>query len=121
VGKSRKGNFVIGRKTESKRMSKKLKEFGQRLRAIRTEGGKAMTAYARQHLSGHINYYGVSGNSRSLNAYVHHAAKLLFKWLNRLSQRRSLTWARFGQLRANGLLPRPRILHNLYPCLPWKP
>ena len=117
VGKSRKGTFVVGRKTDGKRVSKKLKEFGQRLRSMRTIGGAAMTTYARQHLTGHINYFGVSGNSRSLYAYVHHAAKLLFKWLNRRSQSKSLTWERFGQLRAEGLLPRPHIIHNLYPRL----
>ena len=77
-----------------------------------------MVTFARQHLTGHINYFGVSGNARSLNAYVHHAARLLFKWLNRRSQSRSLTWSRFGQLRDQGLLPKPRIVHNLYNLYP---
>ena len=116
VGKSRNDIFIVGRRTDSKRMSKKLKEFGQKLRNMRTKGGEAMTKFARQHLTGHINYYGVSGNSRSLNAYVRFAAKLLFKWLNRKSQRSSLTWDKFGQLLDDGLLPKPRIVHNLYPC-----
>lgn len=116
VGKSRKGNFIVGRKTDKKRMSKKLTEFGQRLRKMRIEGGKAMVTFARQHLTGHINYFGVSGNSRSINAYVHHASSLLFKWLNRRSQSKSLTSERFGQMRDDGLLPKPRIVHNLYRC-----
>jgi len=50
------------------------------------------------------------------NAYVHHAARLLFKWLNRRSQSGPLTWKRFGQLRDDGLLPKPRIVRNLYLC-----
>jgi len=119
VGKSRNGNFVVGRKTDSKRMSKKLKEFSLKLSNMRSDGGKAMTVFTRQHLLGHINYYGLSGNSRSLYAYVHHAGNLLFKWLNRRSQRRSLSWKRFGELLAEGLLPKPRITHNIYPRPRW--
>lgn len=113
-GKSRKGRFVVGRKTEGKRMLKKLKELGQKLQDLRTEGGKAMVQFVRQHLQGHFNYYGVSGNSRGIAAYGRHAASLLFKWLNRRSQRRSMTWERYNKLLDEGLLPLPRIVHSFY-------
>jgi RNA-directed DNA polymerase len=116
VGKRRRGFFVVGRKTDGKMMSKKLKEFGLSLRALRAKGGKAMALFARQHLVGHYNYYGVSGNSRSILAYGHHATRLLCKWLTRRSQRKSLTWKRFGEICAGGLLPKPRIIHKLCPC-----
>ncbi|MGH8526114.1 MAG: reverse transcriptase domain-containing protein, partial [Gammaproteobacteria bacterium] len=56
VGRSRKGRFVVGRRTEGKRVQRKLKQLGERLRALRTEGGPAMVAYARRHLQGHIQY-----------------------------------------------------------------
>lgn len=115
VGTSRSGNFVVGRKTDGKRMTKKLTELGQKLQNLRSEGGSAMVKYAQQHLRGHINYYGVSGNMRSLSAYCYHTASLLFKWLNRRSQRTSMTWKRFWQLVSDGLLPKPRIIHKLYP------
>lgn len=115
VGTSRKGNFVVGRKTEGKRVTKKLKELGLKLQRLRTEGGKAMVQYVRQHLQGHFNYFGVSGNSRSIHAYRYHASSVLFKWLNRRSQSTSITWERYYQLLREGLLPKPRIIHNLYP------
>ena len=119
VGASRSGRFVVGRKTEGKRLRKKLQEVNQRLRTLRIEGGRAMTMYLRQHLQGHIQYYSVSGNSRSLQNYVHHAAWLLYKWLNRRSQRRSVTMERFGKLMRAGMLPAARIVHNLYPKPKW--
>jgi group II intron reverse transcriptase/maturase len=119
VGTSRTGRFVVGRKTEGKRMGKKLKELGLKLQRLRQEGGKAMLTYVRQHLQGHFNYYGVSGNSRSINVYGYHAAKVLLKWLNRRSQRPSVTWELFYQLLREGLLPKPRIIHNLYPKPLW--
>jgi group II intron reverse transcriptase/maturase len=115
VATNRKGHFTVGHKTEGKRMVKKLKELGQKLRRLRKEGGTAMITYTRQHLQGHFNYFGVSGNSRSIYAYGHHAAKRLFKWLNRRSQRASMNWDRFYQHLRKGWLPKPRIIHNLYP------
>jgi hypothetical protein len=41
-----------------------------KLRRMRTEGGRAMVAYLRRHLRGHIQYYGVSGNSRTTAKYA---------------------------------------------------
>ena len=40
-----------------------------------------MVAYVRRHLQGHLQYFGVSGNSRSLQQYAYRAGRLLFKWL----------------------------------------
>jgi len=118
VGRTRSGRFVVGHQTQGERIRKKLKALSVRLAAMRTHGGKAMVAYVRRHLQGHIQYFGVSGNSRSLQEYVYQAGRLLFKWLNRRSQRRSVAWARFNQVVVPHL-PRPRIIHDLYPTLPW--
>jgi group II intron reverse transcriptase/maturase len=120
VGRSRRGRFVVGRKTDTKRMYKKLKRLGEHLRGLRTQGGKAMVAFFVRHLRGHIQYYGVSGNSRGVAAYLYFATELLFKWLNRRSQRRSLTWKRFTAL-IRPLLPKARIVHDLYPVPQWMP
>ena len=118
VGRTRSGRFVAGHLTQGERIRKKLKALNVRLAALRTQGGKAMGAYVSRHLQGHIQYFGVSGNSRSLQQYVYHAGRLLFKWLNRRSQRRSVAWDRFNQVVVPHL-PRPRIIHDLYPILPW--
>lgn len=118
VGCSRKGNFVVGHKTQCERVQKKLKELNVRLAGLRVRGGKAMMEYAYRHLQGHIQYFGVSGNSRSLRQYRQQVQRLLFKWLNRRSQRRSCNWQRFGEAMKH-YLPRTRIVHNLYPSPPW--
>lgn len=114
VGRSRRGCFMVGRKTQRERMSKKLVAFGERLKKLRTQGGKAMMTYAKRHLRGHLAYYAVSGNSRCLRQYFYAASRLLFKWLNRRSQRRRVTWARFGPA-LRDWLPRIHIQHDLYP------
>src|SRR5450631_818083 len=106
-------------KTQRERLCKKLKALNVRLAELRVNGGKAMLEYVVRHLQGHIQYYGVSGNFRSVQRYRHYARRLLFKWLNRRSQRRSVTWARF-HTGVGPHLPRARIVHNLYPTPPWK-
>ena len=52
--------LVVGRKTEGKRLRNKLKQLNVKLLKMRTEGARAMVAYLRRHLRGHIQYYGVS-------------------------------------------------------------
>lgn len=74
-----------------------------------------MMVYVRRHLEGHIRYYGVSGSYRSLSRYVEAASRLLHKWLNRRSQRRSIPWSRFRSILQDRVLPRIHIVHNLYP------
>src|SRR5882724_4568110 len=97
-------------------MRRKLRELKDRLKHLRTKAGRAMTEYLRLHLLGYQQYYGVSGNSGPLRAYTRQAAKLLFKWLNRRSQRKSITWARFLALWKQGfIIPKPRVVHHLYP------
>jgi RNA-directed DNA polymerase len=119
IGRSRRGNFMVGRRTEKKRIQRKLEALKERLRELRQQGQQAMVKYVRQHLQGHIQYYGVSGNIRSVGMYVFLCSWLLFKWLNRRSQRRSISWEKFSPLLQGGLLPRARIIHNIYPKPMW--
>jgi RNA-directed DNA polymerase len=113
VGRSRRGSFVVGHKTQRERFTKKLQEVGIRLQKLRSVGGRAMMLYIKRHLQGHMAYYAISGNSRSLRNYVYRVSRLLFKWLNRRSQRRSVSWERFSKV-LKDWLPSTRIRHNMY-------
>jgi len=63
----------------------------------------------RRRIQGHFNYFGVNDNQRSLATLRHHVRRSWYKWLNRRSQRRSLTWPRFaGLLRGPFRLPVPQ-------------
>jgi len=119
VGKSRKGRFVVGRSTQRERMSKKLHEVGKKLASLRRQGGKAMMNYARRHLCGHTAYYAVSGNARQISNYAYHISRLLFKWINRRSQRPSCNWKKFSKV-LKAWMPSLKIQHNLYPKPLWK-
>ncbi|MDA2921742.1 group II intron reverse transcriptase/maturase [Patescibacteria group bacterium AH-259-L07] len=113
--KSRKGNFLIRAKTSHKRMRKKLKELNQWLKAIRNmvkaeEIWKILSAKLR----GHYNYYGISGNSRSIQIYYYHTLRLTFKWMNRRSQKQSFNWPKFTEYLKRYPLPKPALVYNMY-------
>jgi RNA-directed DNA polymerase len=70
-------------------------------------------AKLNRKLLGYYNYYGVTGNSQSLSTFVYHVTKLLYKWLNRRSQRKSYNWIGFNELLNYFGIAKPRILHAL--------
>lgn len=49
-------------------------------------------ARLKRKLTGYWNYYGVTGNFLSLGKYWWSVLGLLYKWLNRLSHKRSYKW-----------------------------
>ena len=65
-------------------------------------------------LTGHYQYYGVSGNSRSIEMFYRLTRKLAFKWLNRRSQRKSFDWKGFEKYLDRFGLPRPRVTCKFY-------
>ncbi|HJY82529.1 MAG TPA: group II intron maturase-specific domain-containing protein [Candidatus Binatia bacterium] len=66
-------------------------------------------------LRGHFQYFGVTDNSRALGQFAQAAHRLVFKWLNRRSQRRSFTWEQFTRYRMRYPLPQPGRLVSLNP------
>ena len=114
VSTSRSGRFKVGRKTEQGRFAKQLTALNVKLSQLRLSGGKAMMEHYIMHVRGHYQYYGVSDNLSSLRRYGYTASRILFKWLNRRSQRSSVTWDRFCGILIRET-PQPRIVHNFYP------
>ncbi|MGB9661666.1 MAG: hypothetical protein ACPL5F_06545 [Moorellaceae bacterium] len=67
----------------------------------------------RLKLEGYYRYYGITDNSRRLQAFHHIARCLLFKWLNRRSQRKSFDGEKFERFLEKYPLPSPRIYVNI--------
>jgi group II intron reverse transcriptase/maturase len=115
-GRSRNGLVRLKRKTSKKRLRRALKDLTQWLRQERNARPlpDLWQAIARK-MRGHFNYFGVTDNSRALYRFEQAVHTLLFKWLNRRSQRRSFTWESFRRYAAKHPLPRPGPLVSLYP------
>ena len=87
----------------------------------------ALTAWCRDHrhhpiwkifqklnvkLRGYYNHYGIIGNSESLSEFFYYVERILFKWLNRRSERKSYNWAGFNALKKDFGLLQPRITQS---------
>jgi len=73
-------------------------------------GTTAIFIKLSQKLLGHFNYYGVSGNCGMLDRFYHEVRKIMFKWLNRRSQRKSCNWQGLSEMFKHFNIPRPRII-----------
>jgi len=110
-----KGFFKVGRKTAMKKFRAKIKELNIWLKQIRNLlPTKEWWQTLKAKLRGHFEYFGVSGNSPSIKQFYRLAIKLVHKWLNRRSQKRSMSWSKLYNYLTLYPLPKPKIKHNFY-------
>lgn len=116
---SRSGKFIMGHKTSKENLARKLKEIKEWLKQIRNKISlKGWWPLLKAKLTGHYNYFGISGNYRCLKRFYWLTTKLVFKWINRRSQRESMTVMQYNHYLQLYPLPMPRIFHSLYTLSP---
>lgn len=114
-GRSRKGAAIPKVKTCGKTMRAKLKNVGEWARTVRNKFRltQIWEAFCSK-LVGHIRYFGVSFNIIAVETFVCQAVKILYKWLNRRSQRKSFNWEQFSLFMEKHPLPTIKIYHSLF-------
>ena len=114
-GSSRKGNFLLGRRTSGNKFRKRIKEMNQWLKTVRSACQvKEWWPILQAKLRGHYQYYGVSGNYQALCRYYRRTLYFVLKWLNRSGQKRSFTGQGFTAYLRRYPLPIPKIKHSFY-------
>ena len=113
-GKSKQGNFRVKRKTSRKKIQGKLKETKEWLKSNRNKDIHIIMDRFKRSLIGYYNYYCITDNSQSVNNFKDKIQYLLFKWLNRRSQRKSFTWDKYRLFLDKYPLPLPRVKVNIY-------
>jgi RNA-directed DNA polymerase len=115
-GKSERGHFKLKRRTSRKKLGQSLKKFAAWARKGRNILSKAqMLERAKIRVTGHLNYYAITDNSDKCSSYVYHATGILYKWINRKSQRPSYTWEGFKQVLKLIGWPTPVVRKDLNP------
>jgi RNA-directed DNA polymerase len=109
-GKSRRGHFLIKRKTRRDRMQAKLQEIKKELRERMHQPIPKQGQWLKQIVTGYFHYHAVPTNSRALARFRHHIAHLWLRVLRRRSQRDGFTWERIEKL-VDEWLPKTHILH----------
>ena len=110
--KSRKGNWVIKRKTAKGRFRRALKVIAEWCRAHRHHSMKEQQRVLSQKLKGHYGYYGITGNAAALVRFRDRVQTIWHKWLARRSNQ-GMTFERFNQLLKVFPLPRAIAVHSV--------
>jgi predicted metal-dependent hydrolase len=113
-GTSRAGKFRVKRKTSKKKFRAKVQAVKTWLKEARHEGVDVIMETMRKKLVGHYRYYGITDNSKRLGRFRYEVSRLLFKWLNRRSQRQSFNYEAYNRFLERHPLPEPRIYVNIY-------
>jgi group II intron reverse transcriptase/maturase len=118
-GRSRKGNWVVKRKTANSRFTRARKRITDWCRKNRhmpiAEQFKRLT----RKLHGHYAYYGITGNGKWLQKFRQEVKKTWRKWLNRRSRKRgNMPWEKFTSLCRHYRLPQARVVHSVLVAKP---
>jgi len=118
-GKSRRGTWVIKRKTARQRLSRALKRLAAWCRHNRHRPIAEQHRELCQKIRGHFAYYGITGNHRWLRKFREGVKKLWQKWLHRRSRSSTdMPWDRFTHLLQRYRLPPVKIVHSIYAAKP---
>ena len=108
-GVDRKGRDIVKRRTSRKRLRRSIRNLKEWIRKNRNWRLKKLFWKLNAKLRGYYNYYGIIGNYYSLNEFFKLAKRILYKWLNRRSQRRSFNYRGFSQVCEHYRIVKPRI------------
>lgn len=112
-GRSAKGKVIPKLKTSRKRIRSKLRQMNLWAKEVRCKKKFAdIWRIFCSKLRGHINYYCVSFNTTAVKMFIYRAKQILFKWINRRSQRRSMRWEQFNKYIEANPLPLVRVKHS---------
>ncbi len=114
VGRDKNGRKRVKRKTSKKKYRTSLlrmKEWMKRNRNIPT---KELMRILKIKIQGHCNYYGITDNCATVSNYIDDCKRLLYKWLNRRSQRKSFNWDGFNLFLNKYPLPRAKTYMRIF-------
>lgn len=112
--RTRRGRWGMACKTRHARLRRAINAVYDWCRRHRHLKVPEQHASLARRIQGHLNYFGVNGNSKCLALLIYHAERAWYKWLCRRSQRTRLNWKRFEDLLRDYPLPKPRIIVKIW-------
>lgn len=111
--RSRKGNWVVKRRTASDRLRRSWKRIAVWCRSHRHQTVESQRKALAKKLIGHCAYYGITGNAHRLVVFRRELLRIWRYWLCRRSQQ-PLTWQAFYRLQERYVLPPAHAIHSIY-------
>jgi group II intron reverse transcriptase/maturase len=109
-GRSRRGSFLLKRKSRRDRVRAKLKEIKEELWRCMHWSIPEQGNWLAQVIRGFFAYHAVPTNIAALGKFRHQVIRLWLWTLRRRSQTDDTPWTRMEKLAAD-FLPKPKILH----------
>jgi group II intron reverse transcriptase/maturase len=106
--------WQLGCKTRGARQRRAIESVYEWCRRHRHLPMSEQHAALTSKLRGHINYFGVNGNSSCIGHLLYYAKHAWYKWLNRRSQRSKWNWESYGAYLQRHPLPQPRIIVQIW-------
>jgi len=110
--RSRKGAWIVKRKTASDRYTRAIRTIYQWCRLNRHLPIAEQHKMICQKLRGHYTYYGITGNSSSLSRFRHEVGRVWRKWLVRRRSGNRRPWSWFCRLLERFRLPQVVTVHS---------
>jgi group II intron reverse transcriptase/maturase len=114
----RKGQPRVKRRTATKKWLAGKQRIRDWIQEHRHDRLSRTMKTLRSKLQGTWNYYGLIGNYRRMKLTYEETRRTLYKWLNRRSQRRSMSWRAVDRLMERFQIPRPRIVEKIGQKMP---
>ena len=111
--RSRKGTWILKRKTAAKRFTRAVRTIAQWCRFHRHDPVREQHTILCQKLRGHYAYYGITGNSFAIARFRYEALRLWRKWLLRRRRAWRGTFEWFGRLLQRYPLPCAVAVHSV--------
>ena len=111
--RSRKGNWVVKRKTSASRFTRAVRKIAQWCRNNRHQPIAVQHRTLSQKLRGHYAYYGITGNSVALNRFREEVRRVWRKWLVRRKRGNRPPWSWFARLQERYCLPYAVAVHSV--------
>jgi hypothetical protein len=113
-GLSRRGYWVVKRRTAKDRYRKALRRIALWCRDHRHDPIQEQQRMLSLKLRGHYAYYGITGNAARLQVFWHEVFRIWRYWLCRRSRKARLSWDAFNRLTRKYPLPTPVAVHSIY-------
>ena len=110
--KSRKGNWSVGRKTDSKRFQRALLAIKTWCKENRSLSMREQWEMLKAKVTGHYAYYGITSNYRCISEFYLQIQRTWLKWLNYRGNKGKRNWKSFHDYLIDWPLPKPRIVHS---------
>ena len=115
VSRNRKEDKMFWRiklRTCPKRFRAKLSAITENIKKQRHN--KQLVEKMKAVVRGYLNYFAINDNMKRVQMFVSMVHRILYKWLNRRSQKRSMNWEAFQQMLNKANFPKAKLQHNLF-------